>query len=63
MEVDSVVTLELQLIEPKITFGIGILFGTTDGSSEAEGAAPLPITMLIGAIAHSGGTTDLTLST
>jgi hypothetical protein len=63
MEVDSMVTLELQLIEPKITFGIGILFGTTDGSSEAEGAAPFPITTLSGVIAHSGGTTNLMLST
>jgi hypothetical protein len=58
MEVDLVVTSETQLIEPKVTFSIGILFDTTDGSDEVEGAAPLPITTPTEAITHCGATID-----
>jgi hypothetical protein len=41
MEVDLVVTRELQPTELKVIFDTRILFSATNGSNEAEGIAPI----------------------
>jgi hypothetical protein len=58
MEVDLVVTLESLPNKPKVTFGMRILFGIVDGSSEAKGVAPLLAITLVEVITHFNGTTD-----
>lgn len=44
----------------EITFGIGILFGTTNGFGETKGATPIPIVTPTDATTHFDGIANLT---
>ncbi len=60
MEVNSIIAPEPRSTVLEITFGIGILYGTTNGFNETKGATPIPTIMFVDAPTHFGGIANLT---